>query len=375
MVRIAEENDKKEEKDRFPLVTCAALDAEDYTPRPIITGCLYANHPAVPGGMFKTGKTLISMDGGISIASGRLFLNAFTVPASMTVVYFSGEGGPSMIQEYGRRIAASKGLQLADVPNLHFCFSVPRLEDLRDLDAIQRIHDDTAAEVMFFDNLMLAMSGDEAGNVFRMGQILGNVVRICNQRNITPVFVHHFKRTRVTADPYAPGELLDLTQAGAAEVAGQWWLLTRREAYDPDDPGEHRLWLNIGGRLGHGCLHALDIHEGRLSDPGGRRWDVEVLHPEDARQAVDDRRDQERTTKARAAVERDADKVLRALAKLPDGATKNTIRDRAGLSGARVNAAIAWLLEQGAIVETTIQVSNHRNPQPGYKLAPSEGQL
>ena len=65
----------------------------------------------------------------------------------MTVVYFSGEGGPSMIQEYGRRIAHAKGLRLSDMRNLHWCFSVPKLESLRDLDAIQRIHDDTAAEV------------------------------------------------------------------------------------------------------------------------------------------------------------------------------------------------------------------------------------
>ena len=74
---------------------------------------------------------------------------------------------------------------------------------------------------MVFDNLMLALSGDEAGNVFKMGQILGNVVRICNECDVTPFFIHHFKRTRL--DPYAPGELLDLSQAGTAEVAGQWW--------------------------------------------------------------------------------------------------------------------------------------------------------
>ena len=33
------------------------------TPRAIITDCLYAGHPAIDGGMFKTGKTLLAIDG------------------------------------------------------------------------------------------------------------------------------------------------------------------------------------------------------------------------------------------------------------------------------------------------------------------------
>ena len=279
---------QKPSASRFPLVSSVALDRADYTPRAIITDCLYADHPAIDGGMFKAGKTLVAIDGAISIATGRPFLNAFTVPEPMTVVYFQGEGGLSMTQENSRRIAASKRLKLSDIGNLYWCFSVPKLESLTDLDAVERIHDETAAEVMFFDNLMLCMNGEEAGNVFRMGQVLGNVVQICNARGITPVFIHHFKRTRATEDRHAPGELLDLTQAGAAEIAGQWWLLTRREDYNPSEPGEHRLWLNIGGRLGHGCLHGLDLHEGRLSDPGGRRWEVDVLRPE--RRAASQRR-------------------------------------------------------------------------------------
>ena len=79
--------------------------------------------------MFKTGKTLLAIDGTISIGTGRPFLNRFAVPEPMAVVYFSGEGGPSMVQEYAAAIAASKGLRLSDLFNVSWCFSVPRLED------------------------------------------------------------------------------------------------------------------------------------------------------------------------------------------------------------------------------------------------------
>jgi hypothetical protein len=359
-------------EDRFPLITCAALDAEDYTPQPIITDCLYVGHPAVAGGMFKTLKTLVVIDGAISIASGRPFLNMFTVSEPLGVVYFSGEGGPSMVQEYARRVAYSKGFdRLADVQKLHWCFTIPKLESLEDLDAIQRKHDETAAALMVFDNLMLALSGDEAGNVFKMGQILGNVVRICNERGITPFFIHHFKRTR--PDPYAPGELLDLSQAGTAEVAGQWWFLTRREKFDPDNPGEHKIDLNIGGRLGHGCLHSLIVHEGRLSDPGGRRWDVEVRKPsderEEARKEWKGKQEQDRTEKLAEKLEDTKKRILKAAAKFKQGETATVLRDFAALHDREFKPALAELLEGAALVPADIHKSNRKKPYPGYILA------
>ena len=152
-----------------------------------------------------------------------------------------------------------------------------------DMDAFAKVLQETAAEVVILDNLMLCLSGDNAGNVYSMGGILGNAVRLCSERGATPVFIHHFKRTRATADPYAPGELIDLTQAGVAEIAGQWMLLTRRQPYNPAEAGEHRLWLNIGGRMGHSSLHALDVHEGSRADPMGRRWEVELHSADEAR--------------------------------------------------------------------------------------------
>jgi hypothetical protein len=373
VARLAKVKDegKAESKERFSLVTSAALDGGDYTPRPIITDCMYAGHPMIDGGMFKTLKTLLAVDATISISSGHPFLNCYSIPEPMVVVYFTGEGGPSMAQDYGRRVAAAKGLGLADVRNLHWCFSVPKLESLNDLDAVQRIHDDTSAEVMVFDNLMLCMGGDEAGNVFKMGQVLSNAIRICNERNITPVFVHHFKRTRATQDPYAPGELLDLTQAGAAEVAGQWWLLTRREAFNPDEPGEHRLWLNIGGRLGHGCLHALDVHEGRLNDPGGRRWEVDVLAAEDVRTATKERQDEAKREraeeKAAALLDSDRREVVKILAKTKEPQTKSDLRGMASATYPRFNRAFLSLVEDGTLQSVDVPKGNNRM-FAGWKL-------
>jgi hypothetical protein len=347
-------------EDRFPLITCAALDKGDFTPRPIITDVLYAGSPAFVGGPFKTMKTLISVDMAVSIATGKAFLNHFTAVEHREVVYFSGEGGPSVIQEYGRRVASSKGVRLADVSDLHFCFRIPQLESLPDLDEVQRVHDSTAAEVMVFDNLMLALSGDNAGNVFCMGQILGRVNRICSERGITPIYNHHFKRFRSNGDPkarYAPGDLTDLTQAGAAENAGQWLLLTRRRDYDANNPGEHLLWLNIGGRLGHGCLHVLEVHEGRLSDPGGRCWEVNVRSPDEVQTAATAATEQQtsakRAEKNAKQLESDRNALVRIATKLKHSFTKTDVRDRVDLgNGHRFNRPWESLVDDGVFEPT-----------------------
>ena len=55
------------EKERtVPHCQLQALDSEDYTASPIITEALFAGSPAVIGGMFKAGKTLMGMDAAIS---------------------------------------------------------------------------------------------------------------------------------------------------------------------------------------------------------------------------------------------------------------------------------------------------------------------
>lgn len=356
-------------KERFPLVTSAALDQADYTASPIITEVLFAGSPEVIGAPFKTCKTLAGVDAAVSIATGRMFFGAWTVPEPRGVVYFTGEGGPAVAQEYGRRIAASKGITLADATNLRWCFTVPRLEDQRHLDDFATVLDDTGAEVVILDNLMLCLSGDNAGNVYSMGGILGNAVRVCSERGVTPVFIHHFKRTR--ADPYAPGELIDLTQAGVAEIAGQWLLLTRRQPFNPAEAGEHKLWLTIGGRMGHSSLAALNIHEGRRSDPGGRRWEVEVLRADEARQAAHSAeqaaKDEARRAKHQATLDADRREIVAAAVKVGGPETQARLRERVSIPHRRFPIAFASLVADGTLQPASVTRDNGHQYE-GWKL-------
>jgi hypothetical protein len=313
---------------------------------------------------------LVGIAGAVAIASGRPFLNLFTVSSPCKVVYFSGEGGPGVAQDYGRRIAKSHGLTLGELENLRWCFTLPRLENLSDLDEFAKVLDDTGPAVVFLDNTTLCMPGDRASVVMAMGQLFANAIRICTERNVTPAFIHHFKRNRV--DQFAPGDLADLTQAGAAEIAGQWWLLTRREAFNPDRPGEHKLHLVIGGRAGHSSLHALDVQEGRRSDPGGRRWEVALLPPGEARQAAQSAeqaaRQEARRQRQEAELEADRKEIVGIAYKLKDTPdTKNGLRDRASCGHKRYDRAFATLTSDGTLQPVEIQKSNGQT-YTGWKL-------
>lgn len=139
-------------------------------------------------------------------------------------------------------------------------------------------------------------------------------------------------------------------------------LLGRRKRYDPADGGHHELWMSVGGSAGHSGLWALNIDEGTRQDPGGRRWDVEVLNAHEAydqRAEAEAERGQLRKERQRQSQrDRDEDAVLAALALFPEGETRNTLRDAAGLSGRRFGPILAHLMAKGLVEQCEITKPN-----------------
>jgi hypothetical protein len=185
--------------------------------------------------------------------------------------------------------------------------------------------------------------------------------------------VHHNSRGATRANPGEPAELADIAWSGFAEWAGQWLLLARRERYDPDSDGEHRLWLTAGGRDGHSNLVGVNIVEGRTDDPLGRRWDVTVEQASRVRrEAVEvdqERREQERRTRLAKQAEDDKQTVMKAIRGLTNGDTKTAIRDRSGLRNERFNPVFATLLTEGLIVPREVKKTNGQSYE-GFAAAP-----
>ena len=354
--------------DRFKAITCAELDGANYSVDFLIHGALAAGQPAFIGAAPKCCKTLIALDAALSLATETPFLGVIPVRRQCRVGYMSGEGGPSMLQDYARRVAHGKGLSLAEVEGLVFADHLPQLDSSGDVAALGSFIRANRLGVVVLDCLYLCMPADDAGNLLRQGKILRQLNNVCLDLHCTPVLVHHTRKNG-KSNEFEPVELADLAWSGFSEFAGQWWLVGRREKYDADDPGEHRLWLNIGGRAGHSALYAMNIHEGRADSEEGRYWQVDLLKPTEARQHADDARERARATKAAERMESDVRSLLDVLAKNPGGQTKNELRAAAGFSGERVNVALAWCLREGCIAPCSISKDNRNTPYEGYKLA------
>lgn len=322
---------------------------------------------AQPNGLFapqKSLKTTIKVDLLISLAigPGALFLGRFPVLRQARCLDLNGESGMGSTQEIAKRICASKGVALESLDHLLWSENLPRFDNPLHLTELDRVIRSEGVEFVPFDCAYLAMPGDNAGNVFAQGELLRDISILCREAGATLMLLHHTKKASVS---YEPPELSDASWSGFAEFVRSWILLARREKYVPGT-GEHKLWVSIGGSLGHQSLSALDVQEGLRTDPNGRRWDVVLQNADEARteaKQVAERRRAEQVGQRQAD---DCRRMLEALRRCPpEGETLTALRSLAGLSGARAADAIRALVgEQRA---EQVEIAKYKRNEIGYR--------
>ena len=355
---------------RFEGISLSELDQGDYSVEWLIDKFLVTKQPGIVGGPHKTLKTLICLDMAISLATGTDFLGRFKINRSVRAIYMSGEGGCGILQDYCRRICASKRLTMADAAGVIVCERVPLIDQLGHAEAVQAFLTENEAEVVFIDPVYRALSGADAGNVFIMGARLDAIHEAVQAVGATPILLHHIKRNRV--DPNNPPDLQDLSWAGFAEHAGQWFMLGRRVPFTPNPRGLHELELNIGGRAGQSGRWGLDIEEGILDSEMGRYWYPNVMPWDEVAESV--RTTREAAKNSKAVQEREAKKtrILEVLADNREGMFHRAIAPLAHMSPQICKDLCEDLVIQGAVVECSILKSpSHKTATPGaYKLAP-----
>lgn len=353
----------------FSTIDSATLASGDFTMNYLVEGVAVEGQPGVIGGMQKTLKTSIAIDLGLSIAFGGHFLGRFKAHERRRVLFMSAESGMSTIQETALRIADQMGRRLDDA-DVVWCEQVPRLDDMRHLDEIEQLFRREGIQVAILDPtyLMLGEAADSVSNVFAQGRVLGNLNRVCMECGVTPILLHHLKRS---GDPHAVPTLADLAFAGFAEFFRWWVLLARRTPYQPGT-GLHELWASFGGSAGHNSLHAVDVDEGVRTATEPRRWGVLIQSPDAVRREDEHRREHVKESRERDRIAGLRNIALRELFKAGQPLTKRDWRGRCGVNDGTMEKIIGELLDSGSIEPADVVKSNRRKPYDGYDVAEHE---
>lgn len=358
--------------DRFRFWDAGEFFAADFRPEWLVPGVLVKGQPGTVAGPSKGMKTSILVDLAVSLTAGAPFLGEFPVRTRRRVALVSGESGQHVIKETAARVCKARGVDPASLAGWLFpCFDLPTFTSPPAMVEFADRLASLSAEVVLIDPLYLCLGGGvDAANLFQMGEALRPVSERLHKAGITTVLAHHANKLLKTGEPM---ELDHLSYSGLQQFVRQFILINRRTPYQSD--GNHELYVRAGGSAGHGGLWEVDIAEG-LTDHsfGGRWWEVTVRTASEGRAERATDREEKKRQKTRDAIAAEQADVLKAIdaevvAGNP-GATRNKIRERTGMSGAKVNETTAALIEDGAIesVEFNATIgSNAKRAVTGYR--------
>ncbi len=205
-----------------------------------------ADQPSVFGARKKSLKTTLLMDLAVALASGTPWLGKYAVPRRRRVLFITGETSKRAVSRRFRYPCRCRSLGPDDIADWLRIESVqfPKLPQIEDCDLVKRAIDDFEVDVVMLDPLYRGMTGDvNSGNVFEMGDALGQFMNICLPAS--SIISHHVKKTAIKRAGEPP-DLDDLSGAGLAEFAGNYWLMDRLTPYKGD--GIHDLAVGYGGR-------------------------------------------------------------------------------------------------------------------------------
>jgi len=176
----------------------------------------------------------------------------------------------------------------------------------------------------------MGLQGLNTSNLTEVGPALRQFMQHCRPANV--IIAHHVKKTASFDD--APN-LEDLSQAGIAEFAGNYWLMGRMTEYTGD--GLHTLAIRAEGRDEQFHLLKLDFDE--------RAWTAEFSSLQDHREDLQARRETERVNAMTS-------RILTELKRYPTGVSESKLAAAIGTRAERgpFQTALAELEQRGAIV-------------------------
>ncbi len=341
-----------EQKNETPRVDFEIIDSRtfaesDFRVKWAIENVMAVNQPQLYSGPSKTLKTSILADQVLSLAAAVPFLGKFDVPQSMRVLFLSSESGTATLQETANRICQAKGIELAELGDrLFWGFRPPQLTDAQHIATLTDFVLKNKIEVLAIDPAYLSMNlpGNDAANQFAVGAVLMTLTTLQAETGCTPILATH---TRMHMQTGIMPTLDHIAGAGFGQWARQWFLLNRREEFDPDEPGTHRLLMTFGGSAGHCGAYGLDIEEGRAAD--GRFWKVDLNSLSQIREDRESEKEARKREQSDRTYENRRVTILKAIKRFPNGETKTRIKETASLSSQNFGAVFQDLLDSQEI--------------------------
>ena len=139
------------------------------------------------------------------MALGDRFLGHFSVPQPARVLFLSGESGWPVLQENVRRISRAAGAsdeQLGE--NLIVGVKLPKFGSPAYLDSLATTIKDRGIEACFLDCAYRCVPGDNASNVFAMGELLDSIGSIFEECKSTLILLHHCPKHIPVGEPLQP---------------------------------------------------------------------------------------------------------------------------------------------------------------------------
>ena len=331
--------------ERYPLLNMDELLAADFNETYIIEEVLIHGVPGIVGAPSKTLKTAKLLDAAYALSTGGKFLDHFQATRCRVIV-LTGESGGAAIQRRVNTLVANHNGVRAAPGYFHVSESLPKFKNPKDIELLAALLAEKQTEVLIIDPMYMCMGGSEASNIQSQGELLWAISDVCRKAKVTLLIAHHVTKT-AAREVNRFLTLEDLTQAGFAEWARQWILISRREKYELGT-GLHKLWVALGNCSSHSAEWAVDIDEGTKDEP---RWEVQVCSANDAQQ-------NNRDAKRQETFEADVFKVRVVLQANPEGMPSSTLRNAAGISGSRWKATLPELINQGIIKSVPGKKSN-----------------
>lgn len=320
----------------------------------LLPGMLARHAPAVILGPGKSLKTSLAVDLCGALAGGGKFLGEYQATRSFRVGLVSGVEDRQTLLDLTRRWSAAAQTdpqQLAD--NWIWALSLADLADPANREQLTSWIRQHRLEVVLIDPQELLPPLTPR----KRQQLLQQIIQACRQAGATPILCCQTGKSL----PAREMTYADLAAAGCQPLARQWLLVNRRAAYQPGS-GRHQLWLTYGGNAGHEGVVGVDIDEGRLTDPGGKRWQVALRSAEQLRREAE-RQAAEQVLQCRCA------KIRRALHDLPPSeASKSQIRAHAGMNSPRFSAAWDQLVAAGEIAPIPDGAQQFQSAVPRFRL-------